>query len=112
MGILLTNFKLLGTLCVPFRPYIRPEMLIFVQNTLEKLRFKDGRFGKVYVKQSLNGEQYTVEEIRWLVQNDSHMADRIVRFGEGLRETRQFWTRRRFELADMIRQLGSQGMGF
>ena len=40
------------------------------------------------------------------------MADRIVRFSEGLRRTRQFWIKRRFELADMIRQLGSQEMVF
>src|SRR2546421_9736259 len=47
-----------------------------------------------------------------MVESNSRMADRIVRFGEGLRGTCQFWIRRRFELADMIRQLGSQGMVF
>src|SRR6185437_2123889 len=98
------------------------------------LKFKDGRFarhprwryfalnsqmrwralqeGKVYVKQVLDGKQYSVEELKEMVESDSRMADRIVRFGEGLRGTRQFWIRRRFELADMIRQLGSQGMVF
>ena len=40
------------------------------------------------------------------------IADRIVRFGEGLCGTRQFWIKRQFELADMIRQLGSQGIVF
>ncbi len=38
-----------------------------------------------------------------MVKADSHMADKIIRFGKGLRETRQFWLRRRFELADMIK---------
>ena len=44
-----------------------------------------------------------------MVENDSHMAEKIVRFGEGLRDTRQFWSRRRSELTDIIKQLGSQG---
>ena len=47
-----------------------------------------------------------------MVETDDHMADKIMRFGEGLRGTRQFWNRRQFELMDMIRQLGSQGMVF
>ena len=66
----------------------------------------------MYVKQVLDSKQYSVEELKKMVESDSCMADRIVQFGEGLRETRQFWIRRRFELADMIRQLGSQGMVF
>jgi ATP-dependent DNA helicase PIF1 len=98
------------------------------------LKYKDGRFarhtrwryfalnsqmrwralqeGKVYVKQSLNGEQLTVEDVQEMVDSDSHMADKVVRFGESLRGTRQFWNKRRFELTDMVKQLGSQGMIF
>ncbi len=48
----------------------------------------------MYVKQSLNSEQYIIKDIQKMVEKDSHMADRVVRFGEGLRETRQFWSRR------------------
>ena len=47
-----------------------------------------------------------------MLEDDSHMADRIMRFGEGLRGSRQFWHRRQSELSDMIKQLGSQGMVF
>ena len=47
-----------------------------------------------------------------MIETNSQMADRIIQFGEGLRRTRQFWIKRRFELADMIRQLGSQEMVF
>ena len=45
-------------------------------------------------------------------QGDRHIADRIMRFGEGLRGSRQFWTARRWELSDMIKQIGSQGLIF
>src|SRR3989337_2029600 len=40
------------------------------------------------------------------------MVDHIMRFGEGLQGSRQFWHRRQFELSGMIKQLGSQGMVF
>src|ERR1051325_4421228 len=42
----------------------------------------------------------------------NNLLDQVTRFGEGLRGTRQFWIRRRVELTDMIKQLGSQGMIF
>ena len=35
-----------------------------------------------------------------------------MRYGEGLRGTRQFWTARRHELTDMIKQIGHQGLIF
>ena len=40
------------------------------------------------------------------------MADHVMHFGEGLCGTRQFWKKRNFELSDMIKQLGAQGMIF
>ena len=40
------------------------------------------------------------------------MADRVMRFGEGLRGTRQFWKKRSYKLSDMIKQLGAKGMIF
>ncbi|CAG8803458.1 10099_t:CDS:2 [Cetraspora pellucida] len=101
---------------------------------LHLLKYKDGRFaqhawwryfvlnsqmrwralqeGKVYVKQSLNREQLNVKDVQEMVDNDNCIADKIVRFGEGLHGTRQFWNKRQSELMDMIRQLGSQGMVF
>lgn len=77
-----------------------------------QMRWRALQEGRVYVKQSLNGEQLTVEEVQRMVESDIHMADKIIRFGENLRGTRQFWNKRRFELADMIRQIGSEGMVF
>ncbi|RGB39303.1 hypothetical protein C1646_754740 [Rhizophagus diaphanus] len=71
------------------------------------LKYKDGRFAH-----HPHDKQYTIEEIKEMVEKDNHMADRIVRFGEALHGIRQFWTKRRYELADMIRQLGSQEMIF
>jgi len=35
-----------------------------------------------------------------------------MRYGEGLRGSRQFWNGRRYELTDMIKQIGSQGLIF
>src|SRR5438034_8123625 len=35
-----------------------------------------------------------------------------MRYGEGLRGSRQFWMARRYELSDMIKQLGHQGLIF
>ena len=50
---------------------------------------------KVYVKQNLNDAQITVTDIQErIVQGDSHIADRIMRFEEGLRESQQFWNAR------------------
>ncbi|PKY36059.1 hypothetical protein RhiirB3_457903 [Rhizophagus irregularis] len=34
---------------------------------------------------------------------DQQLADRIMRYGEGLRGTRQFWIARRGELTDIIK---------
>jgi ATP-dependent DNA helicase PIF1 len=47
-----------------------------------------------------------------MVNENSYLAEKIIRFGEGLRGTRQFWFRRQNELMDMIRQIGSRGMVF
>jgi hypothetical protein len=77
---------------------------------LHLLKYKDGRFarytrwryfalnsqmrwralqeGKVYVRQSLSDRCCTVEDLQNMLENDSHMADNIVRFGEGLRGLR------------------------
>src|SRR2546421_4217384 len=56
--------------------------------------------------------QLTAGEILDLMQNNNHIADKVLRYGEGLRSTRQYWMRRRAELLDLIKQIGSQGMVF
>ncbi len=40
------------------------------------------------------------------------MANRIIRFREGLRRSCQFWNAQRNKLTDMIKQLGSEGLIF
>ena len=87
-----------------------PRWRYFALNS--QMRWRALQESKVYVKQSFNDQQCTIEDLQRMVEQDSHMADKIVRFGEGLRGTRQFWIRRRSELTDMIRQIGSQGMVF
>jgi hypothetical protein len=77
-----------------------------------QMRWKVLQEAKVYVKQSLDGEQLIVEEVREIIKKNSHLADQVIRFGEGLHGTRQFWIRRRLELTDMIKQLGSKGIIF
>jgi hypothetical protein len=68
---------------------------------------------KVYVKQNLNDDQIDVAEIQEMIANgDTHLADRIMRYGEGLHGSRQFWMARYYELSDMIKQIGHQGLIF
>ena len=76
------------------------------------MRWRALQEGKVYVKQSLNAQQYTIEDLQKMLENNSYVADRIIWFGEDLRESRQFWYRYQSELSDMIKQLGIQGMVF
>ena len=54
------------------------------------MRWRALQKGKVYVKQSQNGGQLTVEDVQEMLESDTHMANHIMRFGEGLRSTRQF----------------------
>uniref|UniRef100_U9SKQ4 Helitron helicase-like domain-containing protein n=1 Tax=Rhizophagus irregularis (strain DAOM 181602 / DAOM 197198 / MUCL 43194) TaxID=747089 RepID=U9SKQ4_RHIID len=60
----------------------------------------------------LNGSQLTIGDIQEMMKDDNHMVDRVMRFGEGLRGTRQFWQKRSSELYDMIKQLGAKGIIF
>ena len=77
------------------------------------MRWRALQEGKVYVKQKLSDEYLTITNIQERIDNENnHFADRIMRFGEGLRGSRQFWNARRGELSDMIRQIGSQGLVF
>jgi hypothetical protein len=77
------------------------------------MRWRALQEGKVYVKQNLSDSQITIADIqKRIAQGDIHIADKIMRFGEGLRGSRQFWNARRWELSDMIKQIGSQGLVF
>ena len=67
----------------------------------------------MYVRQNLNDDQLDVKDIQEEIANgDKHLADRIMRYGEGLRGTRQFWMSRRYKLMDLIKQIGHQGLLF
>ena len=55
------------------------------------MRWRALQEGKVYVKQNLTDSQITVTDIQErIIQGDNYITDRIIRFGEGLRGSRQF----------------------
>ncbi|CAB4429934.1 unnamed protein product [Rhizophagus irregularis] len=69
--------------------------------------------GQIYVKQNLKEEQINISDIQEMIANGNNkIADRIMRYGEGLRRTRQFWIARRKELLDLIKQTGANGLIF
>src|SRR3954468_16560092 len=77
------------------------------------MRWQALQEGKVYVKQNITDDQITITDIQERIsQGDNYIADRIMRFEEGLRGSQQFWNARRWELSDMIKQIGSQGLVF
>ena len=77
------------------------------------MRWRALQEGKVYVKQNLNEEQLDVKDIQEKIANgDKYLADRIMRYGEGLCGTRQFWMSRQCELKDLIKQIGHQSLLF
>ena len=47
-----------------------------------------------------------------IASGDKKLADKIMRYGEGIRGSRQFWMARRYELTDLIKQIGHQGLVF
>ncbi|RGB23751.1 hypothetical protein C1646_774059 [Rhizophagus diaphanus] len=65
-----------------------PHWRYFTLNS--QMRWRVLQKSKVYVKQVLDDKQYTVEEIKEIIEKDNHMADRIIRFGKALCETKQF----------------------
>ena len=68
---------------------------------------------KVYVKQNLNDKQIDVKDIQEMISNgDKNLADKIMRYGEGIRGSRQYWMARSYELSDLIKQIGHQGLVF
>jgi len=77
------------------------------------MRWRALQEGKVYIKQNPTDSQITVTDIQERIAlDDNHIADRIMQFGKGLRGSRQFWNSRRYELTDMIKQIGVQGLIF
>ncbi len=56
------------------------------------MRWRALQEGSMFVKQNLNEDQLEVTDIQEMINNgDKHLADRIMRYGEGLRGSRQFW---------------------
>ena len=55
------------------------------------MRWRALQEGKVYIKQNPTNSQITVTDIQERIAlGDNHIADRIMRFGEELRGSRQF----------------------
>ena len=77
------------------------------------MRWRALQEGRIYVRQNLRDEQLDVTDIQEMIDGgDKQMADRIMRYGEGIRGSRQFWMARRNELSDLIKQIGHQGLLF
>ena len=84
-----------------------PRWRYFALNSIMRWRALQG--GKVYVKQNLNDEQIDVKNIQEMISNgNKNLADKIMRYGEGIRGSRQFWMARSYELSDLIKQIGHQ----
>ena len=68
---------------------------------------------KVYVRQNMSDSQLDVTDVQEMIENgDKQLADRIMRYGEGIRGSRQFWMARKYELSDLVKQIGHQGLIF
>jgi hypothetical protein len=88
-----------------------PRWRYFALNST--MRWRALQEGKVYVKQNLSDSQIVVSDIQEMIaQGDQNLADKIMRYGEGLRGCRQYWMARRNELSDFIKQIGHQGLVF
>ncbi|GBB96994.1 hypothetical protein RclHR1_28930001 [Rhizophagus clarus] len=69
--------------------------------------------GRVYIKQNFTDAQITVADIQErIIQDDTHMANRIMHFSKGLCRSCQFWNLKHYELTDMIKQIKLQGLIF
>jgi hypothetical protein len=56
------------------------------------MRWRALQEGKIYVRQNVNDGQIDIKEIQEMIaEGDKHLADKIMRYGEGLRGSRQFW---------------------
>jgi len=56
-----------------------------------QMRWRALQEGQIYVKQNLNDDELTVSDIQEkIAAGDKYMSGRIIRFGEGLRGSRQY----------------------
>ena len=66
-----------------------PRWRYFALNSV--MRWRALQEGKIYVRQNLSDNQITVSDIQEIIaQGDRNLADKIIRYGEGLRGTKQF----------------------
>jgi hypothetical protein len=56
------------------------------------MRWRALQEGKIYVRQNLNDGQINVTDtLEMIAKGDKNLADKIMRYGKGLRGSRQFW---------------------
>lgn len=56
---------------------------------------------------------YNLVLINAYTDADQHLQNFLMmRYGEGIRGSRQFWMAQRYELSDLIKQIGHQGLIF
>lgn len=68
----------------------------------------------VFIKRSFEKMSITIMELHEHMENilNSHLADRLMQFGETLRGTRSYWTKYRVELTDMLHHIGKPTIFF
>jgi hypothetical protein len=55
------------------------------------MRWRALQEGKVYIRQNLNDSQLEATDIQEMIENgDKQLTDKIMRYGEGIRGSRQF----------------------
>jgi hypothetical protein len=77
----------------------------FALNTLQRARTRTR--SKIFVRQNHDAGQLTAADIRdMLSENDESVVQKMMRYGSNLRGTRAYWSARRYELMDFIRERG------
>ncbi|XP_059073384.1 uncharacterized protein LOC131874156 [Cryptomeria japonica] len=78
------------------------------------MRHRAQNSSAIFVKRGFHDMPITINELHQHMENmpQSHLADRLMRFGTSLRGTRSYWAKCRAELIDMLHQIGSPTIFF
>ncbi|XP_059076947.1 uncharacterized protein LOC131876152 [Cryptomeria japonica] len=89
-----------------------PRFKYFMMNMIMRHRAQNS--SAIFVKRGFHDMPITINELRQHMENmpQSHLADRLMRFGTSLRGTRSYWAKCHAELIDMLHQIGSPTIFF
>ncbi|XP_059070553.1 uncharacterized protein LOC131860191 [Cryptomeria japonica] len=89
-----------------------PRFKYFMMNMIMRHRAQNS--SAVFVKRGFHDMPITINELRQHMENmpQSHLANRLMRFGTSLRGTRSYWAKCCAELTDMLHQIGSPTIFF